>query len=207
MAKGSVIIDYGRDPDNELDNYAQSVYNALFSNPNFVWGEGVLASFLTNINDYANKLEIAKNGSTLDTAIKNAAKLVLTDQMRVLATEVNRQANGDILKLQSSGFTLAKERAKTGILPKPTGFKVKSGTNSGDILCDVDANTDADMYFFYSAPVPAPANINDWRLTPSTTRKKNISGYTPGKQYEFKCAYKGSDDALAFSDSIFLYAQ
>jgi len=47
----------------------------------------------------------------------------------------------------------------------------------------------------------------EWRLTIPTTRRKNISGYTPGKGYELQCDYKGSEDALALSDSILIYAQ
>jgi hypothetical protein len=140
-------------------------------------------------------------------SLKNEARVALLENLRTIGMEINLQANNDLLKLQSSGFHLAKERSKVGILPKPTGFTVKSGDNSGDLLCNVDANPNASMYNFYSAPVPAPANINDWRLTPSTNRKKNIPGFIPGKQYELKCAYQGSEDTLIYSDSVFIFAQ
>lgn len=136
---------------------------------------------------------------------KNVAKQALVDQMRVIALEINRQAAGDIIKLTSSGFTLAKEPTPKGVLPKPTGFKVERGDNSGDILFLVDANSDADRYNFYSAAVPAPENINEWRLVSSSTRKKNVSGFTPGKQYAFKCAYQATEDTLVYSDTILMF--
>lgn len=207
MLKPSVIIDYSKVADGELDTFSESVYNALNPNTNFTWDSTFMPSFLAADNDYRTKLEKSLNGTTSDTAAKNVSRAALLKILRVVGSEVNLQANGDIEKLKSSGLQLSKSRSKVGVLPKPTGFKVKSGDNSGDLLCSVDANPNASVYNFYSAPVPAPASITDWRLTISTMHKKNIKGFTPGKQYEVKCAYQGSEDALVYSDSILIYAQ
>jgi len=207
MKKPSVIIDYTKLPENEIDNFSQIVYNSLNPNLAFTWEATVMPTFLASILSYRKSLETAQTGNSKDVVAKNIAKDIVTDKLRILGKEVNRQANFDLLKLRSSGLELAKEPTKKGILAKPTGFQVKSGDNSGDLLFSVDANSDADIYNFYSAPVPATVNLIDWRLTPVTTRKKNISGYTPGKQYELKCAYKGTADALIYSDSIFIFAQ
>jgi hypothetical protein len=207
MAKSFVIIDYSRDTDLELDVFAQNVYTALNPNPNFTWGETVMRNFQSNITAYRTALEKAQNGTPAETARKNAARKVLVVDLKNIALEVNIQANGDLLKLQSSGLRLAKTRSKVGILPKPTGFTVRSGGNSGDLLCIVDTHPNALSYNFYSAPAPSPASINDWRLTPSTTHKKNIAGFTPGKQYELKCAYQGSEETLVYSDPVLIYAQ
>ncbi len=207
MSKPSVITDYSKEPEKDLDNLANGVYKALLNNPNFTWGDQTLAVFLAKAQKYQNSLEIAQKGTTHDTNVKNADKAVLLDALKTLATEVNRQAQGDLIKLGTSGFKMAKERATVGLLPKPTGFKVSSGRNSGDILCEVDALKSATVYVFFSAPVPAPDNMAEWRVTPSTTRKKNISGFIPGKQYVFKCAYQGSETELVYSDPITLYAQ
>lgn len=207
MSKQSVIIDYSKESDKELDNFAQGVYNSLLANANFTWAATVLPLLLTNVTTYRTKLEAARIGTAKDITAKNIAKGVLTDQLRVISGDVNRQAAGDLFKLQSSGLKLAKIPSKKGVLPKPTGFSVKTGANKGEFLFLVDAHTDANMYYFFSASTPAPANIGDWRLIPSTTHKKNITDYIPGTQYELKCAYKGTEDALVFSDSLMLFAQ
>jgi hypothetical protein len=207
MGKPSVIIDYSKDSDFELDVFAQNVYTSLNPNPNFKWDESVMPAFQAGITAYRNALEKAQNGSPAERAAKNAARKTLLESLNKIASEVNLQSQNDLLKLQSSGLRLAKERAKVGVLPKPIGFTVKSGDNSGDLLCNVDPHPNVSVYNFYSAAVPAPANIADWRLTPSTTHKKNITGFTSGKQYELKCAYQGSEEALVFSDSVFIYAQ
>jgi len=207
MSKPSVITDYSKVTDSELDSFAEAVYAALNPNPSFTWEGTIMQDFSAATEVYRLRLNRSLNGSASDTTAKNVSRAVLLDMLRTMALEVNLQANEDIVKLQSSGFMLSKTRSRVGVLPKPTNFKVKSGDNSGDLLCTVDANTNASVYNFYSAPAPAPASMADWRLTISTTRKKNISGFAPGKQYELKCAYKGSEDALVFSDSILIYAQ
>lgn len=207
MSKNHVITDNSKEADNDLGNFAQNVYNSLNPNESFTWDAPVMPRFQTAITAFRAALEKVLNGTPTDTAAKNAARALLLEELRVIGIEVNLQANNDLQKLQSSGFHLAKGKSRVGILPKPTGFTVKTGDNSGDLLCNVDANTIASMYNFYSAPVPAPANIIDWRLTPSSSRKKNISGFTPGKQYELKCAYQGSEETLIYSDSVIIYAQ
>jgi hypothetical protein len=205
--KDFVLTDYGKLPDDKIAPFSQGVRTSLTGNKHFNITPEMATHFDEVIDDYLSKLSNAKIGTSQDVAAKNVAKEVLRNVLQDVAKVVNEQADGDVEKLQSSGFTLAKERAKKGVLPKPSNFKVKSGSNSGDLLCVVDACTNARIYNFYSAAIPSPVSLIDWRLTPSTTRKKNISGFVPGKQYELKCAYLGTEETLVFSDSITIFVQ
>jgi hypothetical protein len=207
MATLDVIINYTRVPDNELVPLSKNVFANLTGNTNFKIDVALLSQLDERTTEYDVKLVKSKSGSTQDITEKNVLKGLVCECLHDIALEVNMQAKGDIVKLQSSGLMLPKEPKKKGILPKPEKFKVVSGANRGDFLCEVESNKDAFVYNFYSAPVPAPDNINEWRLTLSTTRKKNISGFTPGKEYELKCAYQGSEDTLTFSDSIRIFGQ
>ena len=207
MEKSSVIISYSKLSDADLDNFSQVVYNALNGNANFTFATTILPALLTKCTTYKGKVEAAYSNNPKDIAAKNAAKADLLDTLRSMAVSVNQQANGDLIKLKSSGFVLAKTPSPRGVLPKPTGFSVKSGNNSGDLLFTVDALKEATMYFFYSATVPAPEKMTEWRLTPSTARKINVSGFVPGKQYAVCCAYKGSEELLVYSDKILIFAQ
>lgn len=205
--KNSVLTDSSRLSDDKIAPYAQGVKSSLEGNVLFNLPPELVTHFGNSITDYVFKLSKSKIGNSQDVAAKNIAKEVLEVDLQKVAKVVNTQADGDIEMLKSSGFALAKERAKKCILAKPTNFKVTSGTNSGDFSCIVDACADIKVYNFYSSAVPTPADLTEWRLTPSTTRKKNISGYIPGKQYEFKCAYLGTNKTLVFSDSILIFAQ
>jgi hypothetical protein len=207
MKKETVNTDYSRMADNSLDNLAKSSYDKLVNSTHFNFAADALPRMLLLINTYRVKLDKSKKGTSTDVAEKNAAKKELVDELKAIAAEVNRQADGDLVKLTASGFTLAKKPVQVGVLPKPAGFSVKSGNNSGQLAFSTDAHKNAVMYYFYSSPVPAPANIVAWRLSPSTKCIANISGYTPGQQYECKCAYKGAAEELVYSDSIMIYAQ
>ncbi len=207
MRKETIITDYSHVPDNSLDNLAQSAYDKLSNGTEFTFTANVLPDLLLSADRYRGKLDKSKKGNSMDVAEKNAAKKELTDKLKGIATEVNRQADGDLVKLTASGFTLAKKAVQVGILPKPAGFSVKSGKNPGELAFSADSHKNARVYYFYSAPVPAPGNMAAWRLSPSTKSSANINGYTPGQQYECKCAYKGTAGDLVYSDSILIYAQ
>jgi len=207
MLKPTVITGYSKETDLGLELLAQNVYNALNPNPDFIWDETIMPQFRADIEAYSIMLVKAINGTPADTLAKKEARSRVVNGLKKIASGVNLQADYDLQKLQSSGLRLAKAKAKVGILPKPSGFAVKSGGNQGSLLCRADCHRNALSYLFYSAPVPAPGNIGEWRLTPSATHKKEINGFMPGQQYELKCAYQGSEEKLVFSDSVFIYAQ
>jgi hypothetical protein len=207
MAQPKVIIDYTDVLEGELDNQGQAIFNSLVNNPYFTWANNEIGQLQNLVTAYGVAYEASRNGTKANTVAKDDARKARLAHLRLMALQVNLQANGDKLKLETSGFTLAKESAKVGVLPKPTGFKVKSGSNSGDFAVEVDANSSANVYLFYFTPTPASTNLNDWRLVPSNKLKANISGFTPGKQYECKCGYKGSEEVLVLNDGITIYAQ
>ncbi|MDP4207839.1 MAG: hypothetical protein Q8928_03385 [Bacteroidota bacterium] len=207
MYNKSVITDYSRLSDKEVETLAFLIYNSLKDNPNFNWGNNEIAQLLTLSTNYRTAFEKALTGTSQDVTAKNIARKALTDFIRILGKDVNLQANGDLLKLQSSGFELSKDRSKLGVLPKPSGLKVTAGDNPGEIIATTDAFTQATVYLFFVAVVPTPASIKDWQVEMSTSHKKKISGLTSGKQLEVKCAYKGTSDELIYSDSVFIYVQ
>jgi hypothetical protein len=207
MGVYKVIIDYSKESDDRLSVLSESIYSCLNPNTNFTWETMVMPLFRGHIDEYRSCLEKVPAGTSADVIKKNMARKVLLIDFHDIGTEVNYQAAGDLVKLQSSGFLLAKIPSKVGLLPKPTGFEVTSGDNSGDFLCNVKAYSKAKMYLFISAPVPSPANFIDWRQSSSSAHKTNIQGFVPGKQYELKCAYLGTEKELVYSDSIFIYAQ
>lgn len=203
MYKAEVITDYSKLPDHDLDNFAQKIYNSLNPNTNFTWAATVMPGLATDITSYKSKLE----APTVNTTAKNAAKQKLAKTLHTIAVSVNTQADGDINKLKSTAFTLAKEPTKIGILPKPEGFKVEAGENAGQIKFSVNAHSNATMYLFYCSPEPAPADITKWQAIISSTRTKTVSKFASGVRHKCVCAYKGAADEVIYSDALYIYVQ
>lgn len=76
--------------------------------------------------DFFDKLKAARNGSTLDTAEKDASRVILEGMLNKWANYVNLVADGNVIKLRTSGFDLNEEKQKKGILPAPDGLRVSS---------------------------------------------------------------------------------
>jgi len=203
MNKAEVITDYAKLPDHDLDNFAQKVYNSLNPNSNFTWAATIMPNFTTDITSYKSKLEAA----TVNTTAKNTAKTKLVKTLHTIAESVNTQADGDINKLKSTAFTLAKEPTKIGILPKPEGFKVEAGENPGQIKFSVNAHSNATMYLFYCSPEPAPADITKWQAIISSSRIKTVSKFASGIRHKCVCAYKGAADEVIYSEPLYIYVQ
>lgn len=207
MAKAQVIIDYSDETDQDLRLISSNVYASLNGNPYFTWPPSKLDTLKDSVDDFDFKLSEARNNDSIKIAKKNDSRVVIVSILHDMAQEVNRQANGDIVKLKSSGFILARSRGSVGPLEAPTNVKVVNGPNPGEISCSVDAHPDAIMYFFYFATVPAPENIEDWRLKHTTQHSKTFKGFKSGSLQAVICAYRGTSDELNFSKPINIYVQ
>jgi len=207
MTTSKVITGYVRYPESELAGMAQVACDGLTGNANFVFEEGLLVRFQEHITDYTSLKAKVKNGTTADVLKKNEAKKIVLDDMHYISTEVNQQAKGDLVKLQSSGFPLAKTASPVGPLPKPTDFRVMSGRNSGELLFEVDVHERCQVYLFFFAAMPASENVSEMNKIVSTTHKRNAGSFKPGTQYKCLCAYQGSSTELVYSDPVYVFVQ
>jgi len=207
MSKTTAVTNYSKLSDSELLTQCQKTNKSLTGNANFKFEAERLSEFSSNILRFQDGILAAKDGGVQAINSKNIARQAVLDDLRYFGVAVNLQAEGDKEKLLTSGLTLSKDHAPKGVLPKPTGFDLDAGDNSGEIVCSVNALNSARMYCFYYAEAPAPANVSEWKVVMSTTRKKKITGLTSGKKYEFRCAYKGSEDEVIYSDLLTIYAQ
>jgi hypothetical protein len=203
----TVITSYAKLSDSELLTRAQCAQKGLTNNAYIKTEPEELTKFNANITALNNAIVDAKDGSSIAILKKNECRELVLDDMHRLGQKVNLQANGNIEVLQSSGFVLSKEPISRGVLPKPTGFKVVSGDNSGELTCSVDSFAGVRVYCFFYTEAPATEDISKWQLSISTVRKKKISGLTPGKLYTLRCAYKGTEEELIYSDPISIYVQ
>jgi hypothetical protein len=204
MDYNKVVINLGHLNDSDLDTHSGTIVRDLTPNVAFVFTGGALTNYTTAQNDFHNKLQlIATNGPAAVTA-KDLARVVLESSFRLVAMQVNTQANGDLIKLQSTGIPLV-QTGTSQPMPLPINFTVKQGDVSGTIELKVSKPRVADhgTIFAFTPLEDASADPNDWKIKHSNGHGLSIKGLLRGKIYLLTAAYKGLDTAdLVWAPSI-----
>src|SRR5690606_29919543 len=99
---------FAKDSDETVLVKGKTVLLAMTGNPNFPTPEPALDAVTDVVNDYEQKLAMAKRrGSPEDTALKNQARKLTIQLLKRLAFYVSQTADGDLAKLLSSGFAVS----------------------------------------------------------------------------------------------------
>ena len=207
MSKDKIISNFSRLSDAELNVQATSIAACLTNNNSFTFANGEVAALTAATTKFYNKLAALTAGSVGAVAEKNAARADLIVLLSTIAIQVNLQANGDLVKLQSSGFPLVKHPERR-VQPVPSNLKVVNG-NNGEMLASVDNSAVGDngTIFAYTPATNTVTDANLWMLKHANKHSITIKGLTPGVAYKFTAAYKGNDDDdLVWADPITKFA-
>ena len=192
MKKQKAIIDFSRVRDNDLTEAATLIHEKLNANPDFPTPSPTLPVFLTAIDDYSAALVKAKDGTKQDTADKNAKRKILEGMMADLGNYVNTIADGDLVKLEGSGFPLTKVPAPIGILEQPSLFRVGEGIDPGTVKIEMGLVPRATgyivLYYEVRSDGSVPGSDSEWQSKLFSKTTGLITGLKSGKKYVFKSA-------------------
>jgi hypothetical protein len=203
MRKEKVITNFDGFADVELDDAASKANTALTGNANFTFTGTVFTDFTGAATSYHSKMAALATGGRQAVIAKDIAKEILKAKFSAVAKEVNRQANGDLGKLNSSGIDLAKQPIHQQ-QQQPVGLQVKNG-NGTDMLLSVNTGSVANhgCIFAYTPATNTDPNPNNWTIKHSNGHSITIKGLTAGTAYLFTVAYKGADDEdLVFAPPV-----
>ncbi|MCX6158110.1 MAG: hypothetical protein NTY74_09065 [Ignavibacteriae bacterium] len=192
MKLQKAIINFQNVKDNDLTEVAQLIYDKLATNPDFPTPPVLMPALKVGILDYSTALVKSKDGTKQDTAIKNAKRKILEGMLTENGNYVNLVANGDLVKLEGSGYPLTKVPAPIGILEQPKSFKVSDGIDPGTVTVEnsgVEKSTGyIVLYYDVTDGTPPPSNDSEWlsKLFSKTTGL--ITGLKSGHKYMFKSA-------------------
>jgi len=192
MKTQKALISFSNVKDNDLVNDAQKIVDKMTNNLNYTAPQPELSTIQSAILAYSAALVKCKDGNKEDTANKNALRLVLENALSALGTYVNLTAASDLVKLDSSGFSLSKIPQAVGILDAPT-LNVQYGNNPGEMGVEIGVVTNANEYLLLFSPSPAPVNDAEWRSKLFSKTKGTITGLTSGIKYIFKAAATSSE--------------
>ncbi len=206
MRKNRVITDFSDATDADLSLAASNAVKGLTGNASFNFTGNIFKDLEGNATDYYSSLSGLLTGGKSAVITKNAVREALLKSLNEVAIVVNQQADGDLLKLQSSGITLA-EQPSYDQQPMPINFRVENGNNGAiNVAVDKSTVTDHGTVFAYTPVTGAVADINGWTLKPVNGHSAVIKGLPAGVAYLFSAAYKGRDnDDLVWAAPITKY--
>jgi len=201
MSIVKIIISFTKLRDDDLDTKSLVIINSLTGNANFPTPQPSLADRAASRNAYINALSANETGGKQQTLVKNEARKDLEAKLRLLGLYVQANCSNNEVIAQGSGFDIQKSRTPTGILERPTNFKVENGPASGTLIASSDKIDGAKTYVYQITTAPVSDN-SIWQTEYASTKTHMFIGLTPGTQYAVKMAGIGVEPMLIYSDIL-----
>lgn len=186
-----LIIAFDRLGEPAFDSKADLIRASLTGNANFAlpWPAYVpqLADLTTAQGNYHTLFESAHGGDSTKITARADARDTLTAMLKKLAPYLELIADGDVSKLQTTGYDLRHDIVQgnsSNPLPAPTNFTFERGDVSGTMVASADSLPGAGSYILQLC-TGDPAVEANWSTRTTSLHCSNIltDGYTPGKIY------------------------
>ena len=201
MRTPTLVKDYSKLSDSNLDFKGEAVILSLTGNANFPETTPTLADFTTLHTAFVTAMQNTVTGGRTATAIKNQARTELISGMRQLALNIESLAPGDRAKLTSSGFDLAADGENVPPLSTPTEFKILDGVNPGELKFSVRGVPQAVSYVHEYTEAPLTED-SKWVSKVSSTREHTFTGIRSGIRVYGRTAVVGRKGQEAYSPTL-----
>ena len=184
----------------EFEKKTDLINTGMTNNSNFPTPPNALTDIMTKKEDWKKELNKSQLGDHAATA--NAK--VIQNELIVLIKEngdyVNNTAKGNVGMLETSGYTLIKERVYG---PKPD-VEFKQGQVYGECIVVIEAIPEAITYLCEIAPDPCPSpDSKDWdRQKMSSKATIVIKGLEPRKLYWFRFCYLTVEGEMSYCEPV-----
>ncbi len=183
-----VLTSFYAETDDSILVNAKTILSSMTDNPNFVTPVPTLADVAVVLEEYVNALVKARQTqSTQDVEIKNIDKARLQNLLSKLAIYVNLTADGNLVKLESSGFQLNKEPHTHGILEAPHAISLSS-IHAGQVEIKIDKVANASGYLVMYKEI----SEETWSSALLSKTSGTIKNLKSVARYEFKVAATSS---------------
>ena len=197
---------------NESDFLAKAgtIVTNLTANPNYPepWALQVatLAKLTTSYSAYLDNYHAALSHDRLKIALRNSARLALTEQLKSLIPYLEMVAQGDTHILATTVSDLRKDLVRGGsadILAAPDAFRVGHGAKSGSFDIHIAKLLGAGSYEVQITESD-PAIEGNWRhaLTSLTAAHILLEDLTPGKAYWVRVRGIGTAGAGVWTEPV-----
>ena len=188
VTKRKVLVGFTTDSNDYVLVEAKTVVSSMTDNEYFGLPIPPMVEVALGVETYENALIKARQTKSIqDMEAKKVAKLNLQNLLSRLANYVNLIADGDVAKLESSGFQLNKPRQAIGILDAPHAITLSS-VRTGQVDIKIDKVENASGYLVMYREMGEDIWHNEL-LSKTTGTIKNLRSVA---RYEFKTAATSS---------------
>ena len=207
MTKLDIITDVTNESKADFQTAGQNlVTGCAVTNTNFTFTGTTYADFKTSFETWVrlnSEGEISGDHIIIDNA--DNAEITAKANYKIIANQVNLQANHDRAKLLSSGGILTSEGGALGVLPQAVIKKVSS-ENPEEIRIEL---------ITFDKSVGTIVTWKDLTVSDSIMEheffaQKHIitfDGFISGHQYEITAGHKGTVRKVLFSNSVKVFIQ
>ena len=188
MRKQRAIIGFSKYAETNLVATATNIVNKMPSDPDFPKPTPSIASVNASLKDFKRAREKCIEGTKQDTAYKNEKKIELVLKLSALGNYVNTVADGDVTKIDGSGFPLTKLPGPVGILPAPDYLHIRDNDNHGELAVEISYVPKASGYVVIYSEVPAPEDLDEWHSKTFSKAAGILVGLKSATKYVFKAA-------------------
>jgi len=182
---------------------AKKVETMLTGNPSFATPDPPLtdlATAKTALETAHNDVLLIRSEAKEKTSIMNQKEDDIDSILTKLANYVVNKSSGDVVKIESAGFTPASGKHPISKLTAPADLAVNSGDNSGELDCGWNPVYGAKSYIIQTNIVDPLIEIN-WKDTSSPTKSKfELINLTSGTRYWIRVAAVGAAGRSGWSD-------
>ncbi len=185
----------------ELGLFLAEMLLSMTGNGNFPNPTIPLNVIEDKLTEWKKALNNSRQGDQGSTVQANEIQEELVRMVRTNGDYINNTANGDVAKLESSGYTLAKER----VYKNKSVIRIVQGEHSGAGNVVIKAFPGAAAYLveIVSDSVPEPDNDSVWKRLPMSVRcKLPFSDLEPGCLYWVRFCYVTKNGEVPYSQPV-----
>ncbi len=198
-----VIVDCNNLKDAEMLSFALIIIQHMDNNPNFTAPVPAVAAFVTTTTDYETALTDAGNKDLQAVSRKNTLKATVANGLRNWAMYVNTVCQGNLDKLNSSNFKLAKQREPAKLVA-PFIKSVNQGDNPCTLLAVIDPVKGAKAFNYQIAKDPI-TDTTEWETYGDTRTKFEFTNLEEGQKYWIRVIAIGSNGQTVQSGEVAQY--
>ena len=175
-------VNFAAEADGDLSGPAHNIHTKMEANAaTFANPPVAMPAFKTAIDAWDTALEQAQPGGSDRITAKNNAREALEDALRKLGGYVNTIADGDLAKIELSGFPNYDTSIRSGgPIFVPGNLRLERTPVSGEIIAKWDGDGSRGPYEV-QANMGDPNTAANWSYKGSFTGgRAKLSGFTPG---------------------------